>query len=103
MFRLNYAKNLQKLIPVDIYGKCGSLKCGKQFYYGYGQKQTVLLELLEKEYKFYLSIENSLCNDYVSEKLWTALRLNIVPILLGSYNYSELLPPKTYIDIKDDY
>ena len=95
MFRLNYATNLQKFIPVDIYGKCGPLKCEKRTPFRYCS------ELLEKEYKFYLSFENSLCDDYVTEKLWTALRLNIVPIVLGAYNYSELLPPKTYIDIKD--
>ena len=101
MFRINYAKKLQNFIPVDIYGHCGPLKCGPRFVYGKGQVKTTCLELLEKRYKFYLSFENSLCDDYVSEKLWTALRLNIVPIVLGAYNYSELLPPKTYIDIKD--
>ena len=94
MFRLNYVTNLQKFIPVDIYGKCGPLKCEKRTPFRYCS------ELLE-EYKFYLSFENSLCNDYVTEKLWKAIRLNIVPIVLGAYNYSELLPPKTYIDIKD--
>ena len=57
--------------------------------------------MIERDYKFYLSFENSLCDDYVTEKLWNAINMNIVPVVLGAYNYSELLPPKSYIDVKD--
>ena len=30
-----------------------------------------------------------------------AIDNDVVPIVLGGYNYSELLPPHSYIDIKD--
>ena len=59
------------------------------------------MEMVERDYKFYFAFENSICDDYVTEKLWRALRMNIVPVVLGGYNYSELLPQKSYIDIKD--
>ena len=49
----------------------------------------------------YLSFENSLCRDYVTEKLWRILTINVVPVVLGKVNYSAILPPHSYIDVRD--
>lgn len=35
-------------------------------------------------YKFTLSIENSACDDYITEKLWRPLIVGSIPIYLGS-------------------
>lgn len=52
--REDYVKQLSRHIQVDIYGKCGSLWCpatnGKACHL-----------MAAKEYKFYLSFENSIC------------------------------------------
>jgi hypothetical protein len=40
------------------------------------------LALLAK-YKFVIAIENAVCEDYVTEKLWRALHLGAVPLYLG--------------------
>ena len=37
--------------------------------------------LLPREYKFYLSLENDLCTDYLTEKAWNALSLDTVPVV----------------------
>lgn len=95
--RLKFVKNLQKHIQVDVYGSCGKLKCGSRS----DKRNVKCFKTLERDYRFYFSFENSICDDYVTEKLWKALNLNIVPVVMGAYNYSELLPPKSYIDIKD--
>ena len=47
-------KTLSKFMNVDIFGKCGDLKCGK------GRLESCYREMNET-YKFYLSFENSLC------------------------------------------
>ncbi len=65
--RLAYVKELQKYIQVDIYGICGPLQCPIS-------EHKKCLEMLRKKYKFYLSLENSACQDYITEKLWNALR-----------------------------
>lgn len=93
--RGNYVNNLRKHIDVDVYGRCGWLKCDKK------HNEAECMQTLERNYKFYLSFENSICDDYVTEKLWKAIHLNIVPVVMGGFKYSELLPPKSYIDIKD--
>ena len=60
--RRKYAMELSKHIQVDIYGSCGTLTCFRE--------DEICSEKLKKDYKFYLSFENSNCKDYVSEKLF---------------------------------
>jgi hypothetical protein len=59
--RQKYAHELQKYIPVDIYGKCGTMKCPRS-------KENKCLEMLDRDYKFYLAFENANCKDYITEK-----------------------------------
>lgn len=61
--RLDYAKQLQKYIQVDIYGSCGSKRCPRS-------QSKNCFEMLNKEYKFYLAFENSNCQDYITEKFF---------------------------------
>ena len=53
--RENFISKLSKLINIDIYGSCGSLKCTKK------PKDSSCYDVVNKTYKFYLSFENSLC------------------------------------------
>lgn len=87
--RLRYVQELQKHIPVDIYGKCGTLTCT-------GSEQCY--QMLQDNYKFYLSFENSFCEDYVTEKLFNVLRYNVVPVVLGCANYDVIAPPYSVIN-----
>lgn len=93
--RWEYVKELQKHITVDVYGRCGTVKCGGHF-------QTNCPEL--DSYLFYLAFENSNCDEYITEKLWwNAFAKNSIPVIMGASkkSYQKLLPPKSYIDIED--
>ena len=88
-----YVAELRKYIPVDIYGKCGNLSC---------LRNGACFSHINSTYKFYLSFENSICEDYVTEKLYNIMLLGgIVPVVLGGANYSRLLPPHSVIDVMD--
>ncbi|ELU14495.1 hypothetical protein CAPTEDRAFT_65217, partial [Capitella teleta] len=93
-----YAAELGKYIPVDIWGRCGNFSCGHRYQRGDCDK-----EILNKDYKFYLSFENSICEGYVTEKLWRLIMQPItsIPITLGRVAYHNILSERTFLDIKD--
>ena len=92
--RASYVRELQKYIDIDIYGNCGTLKCGNK-----RDRQVECYDMIQKNYKFYLSFENSECIDYVTEKLANVLDLDLVPIVLGGTNYTRDSPPHSVIDV----
>lgn len=55
-------------------------------------------------YKFVLAIENSVCDDYITEKLWRPLIAGVVPIYYGSPSVQDWLPNNnSAILIKEHY
>jgi hypothetical protein len=59
--RNEMVKELQKYIDVEVYGECGTKVCSRNI-------EDECREMAAKNYKFYMSLENSLCLDYVTEK-----------------------------------
>ena len=79
---------------MDIYGSCGSLKCPR--------RDDDCVEMLQKDYKFYLAFENSNCKDYVTEKFFTnALHNGVVPIVMGASveEYAAIAPPHSFLHV----
>ncbi|KAH9364483.1 hypothetical protein HPB48_017773 [Haemaphysalis longicornis] len=89
--REDYVKQLRKYVRVNVYGKCGQLKCPRA-------NSTRCYEMFEEKYFFYLSFENSICRDYVTEKFFNVLEYDIVPVVLGGANYTAIAPPDSFID-----
>ena len=90
-----YAHALKRHIDVDIYGRCGErMFCPRKL-------TRCFTENLPSTYKFYLAFENSLCRDYVTEKLFRTLNTEIVPIVYGATNYSRDTPPHSVINVED--
>jgi hypothetical protein len=57
--------------------------------------------MLQEKYKFYLSFENSLCKEYLTEKVTRPLKNYVVPIVLGGADYATILPHHSYIDVRN--
>ncbi len=51
-------------------------------------------------YSFYLSFENSVCDEYVTEKFFKYLDKEVVPVVLGGADYSRVAPPHSYLDAR---
>ncbi|XP_055691715.1 alpha-(1,3)-fucosyltransferase C-like isoform X2 [Lutzomyia longipalpis] len=92
--RTDLNRIMQTIIDVDVYGKCGSLECPRD-------KKDNCYRLVEQHYFFYFSFENSLCRDYITEKVFNIMSYDVVPVVYGGANYSQHLPPHSYIDAND--
>lgn len=89
--REKFVEELKKHIAVDIYGACGDQKCLPKM-------SAECYQNLSSKYFFYLSFENSICRDYVTEKFFSLLDYPMVPVVFGGGDYRELAPPHSYID-----
>ena len=58
-----------------------------------------------KPYKFYLSFENTKCQEYITEKFFTAVGTEeVIPIALGGTSiedYNNVAPPHSFIHLDD--
>ena len=98
--RLNVMKELSKYIPLDIFGRCGQADPCKM------SADKNCSANLHKQYHFYLSFENSLCEDYISEKFWDRLSepVFMIPVAMGGLSvqeYTEQAPENSFIHLRN--
>lgn len=91
--RVSFYHELRRYVRVDVYGRAG-----RPLPSGDGH----VVRLLER-YQFYLALENSQHTDYITEKLWNAVRAGAVPVVLGPSrkNYERFLPREAFIHVDD--
>jgi len=97
-FRTTFLNYLEKVTNID-YGGSFKNNIGRTIGGHHGS-----LELIDfyKEYKFVLAIENSSGENYITEKLFNALRAGIIPIYWGSQNINQLINEERIIQIHDN-
>ncbi|XP_018013214.1 alpha-(1,3)-fucosyltransferase C-like [Hyalella azteca] len=87
-------EELNYYISVDVYGRCGSMSCSRSI-------QNECYRRAAETYKFYLSFENSLCDDYITEKFFLTARYDILPVVFGLGAYEVVAPPHSFINAFD--
>ncbi|XP_060085044.1 alpha-(1,3)-fucosyltransferase fut-5-like [Ylistrum balloti] len=70
--RYRLVEQLRQHVPVDFYGRCGNLSC---------PRDNAACNDKLRSYKFMIQFENSYCNDYISEKYWSSLSSENIPIV----------------------
>ncbi|XP_028816507.1 GDP-fucose protein O-fucosyltransferase 4 [Denticeps clupeoides] len=103
--RDRYVQELMKYIQVDSYGKClnnmplpqhledTSTATGEEGHF----------MAFVARYKFHLAMENGLCPDYITEKLWRPLHQGCVPVYRGSASVADWLPDSHSAVLVDDF
>lgn len=91
--RINFMSKLMKLVPVDSKGGC--LNNSPQFHGHW----TKIRHNLSNQYKFYISIEKTKEDGYVSEKFETGFLINSIPVYYGPKEADDLINPKAFIHI----
>ena len=86
--RGQYVKRMKNSTEIDIYGACGNSRIKTN-------------DTFQKDYKFYLAFENSLCKDYITEKFFSWYSKDIIVVVRGGADYSKLVPKGTYINAAD--
>lgn len=90
--RVEYYNELKKHIEINAYGNA--------FAKGVSDKEY---SKIVSSCKFYLSFENSIFKDYITEKLYLPMMKGSVPVVLGPprQNYEDHIPPGSFIHIDD--
>ncbi|XP_060676921.1 4-galactosyl-N-acetylglucosaminide 3-alpha-L-fucosyltransferase 9-like [Hemiscyllium ocellatum] len=90
--RVKYYNELYKYIEINTYGQA----------FGDRLSNEKLIPTISK-CKFYLSFENSIHEDYITEKLFNALLAGTVPVVLGPSrkNYENYIPADSFIHVDD--
>ena len=115
--RIEFFRKLSRYKRVDryFYTKQDELKLFKRFFlreaFGNFQINFNLVEYpgedvqssrdnwkIYKDYKFVISFENSVADDYISEKIISAMAGNSVPLYWGTPSVSEYFNPDSFID-----
>ena len=99
-----YVKELMKHMKVDSYGKCVHNKdLPEHLVNPIGGMDAKEFMMLQGRYKFTLVMENAICEDYITEKLWRPLHVGSVPVIFGSPSVQDWLPDKKSGIIVNDF
>ncbi|TRZ03425.1 hypothetical protein DNTS_000419 [Danionella cerebrum] len=103
--RDRYVQELMKHIEIDSYGKCLNNRALPEYLEdtstATGEDRRFMAFVAR--YKFHLALENGLCPDYMTEKLWRPMHQGCVPIYKGSSTVSDWLPNNHSVVLIDDF
>ncbi len=87
--RNKFIKLLNESMPVHLFGECGKACIGDCYKY------------ISQNFKFFLALENSFCEGYLTEKVFNWLNYDIIPIVYGYADYNHYIPKSAYINALD--
>ncbi|VIO98155.1 Uncharacterized protein BM_BM10026 [Brugia malayi] len=85
-----YVEQLRTYINITQHGLCKNSICDEK------------CEVKEAaQHRFYLAFENSVCRDYITEKLFKCFLRLLIPVVLKRSIYEGILPPGSFIAADD--
>jgi len=89
-WRLQLVRELQRYVDIDTFGRCFPGRPRTDPFQSVNNTKLTAMTT----YKMIFALENSICTDYATEKLYAPLLHGAVPIYLGAPNVAELIPAK---------
>ncbi|GMH84241.1 hypothetical protein TL16_g09863 [Triparma laevis f. inornata] len=89
--RLAMMEELSKYMPVHSYGSCLNNKQEPKL----SDVKATNKQMILQRYKFYLSFENNIIKDYVSEKVFDGLLAGSLPVYRGAESIDKFMPSET--------
>ena len=103
-WRKKYIIELMRYLHIDQWGKCFKNTPGQFWKTRHGSFEQEKLNFLNKNpYKFLLAFENTVDNDYVTEKIYHAYLTRSIPIFYGTKAVLDLVPANTSLIYATDY
>jgi len=91
--RQDYVKELMKYMTVSSLGRCINNDDQNKYYQGCdGLSRYEIKSCVMKNFKFYLAFENTMRDDYVTEKFFGAFYSGSLPVYRGAPNVDEFSP-----------
>eukprot|EP00197_Chlamydomonas_leiostraca_P015377 CAMPEP_0202862428 /NCGR_PEP_ID=MMETSP1391-20130828/3471_1 /ASSEMBLY_ACC=CAM_ASM_000867 /TAXON_ID=1034604 /ORGANISM="Chlamydomonas leiostraca, Strain SAG 11-49" /LENGTH=221 /DNA_ID=CAMNT_0049541965 /DNA_START=364 /DNA_END=1026 /DNA_ORIENTATION=+ len=78
---------IRGFLPVHSFGQCDNNMPGSKPGRNFREKIKIM-----RGYLFCVAMENSIAQDYVSEKLYDALAAGCIPLYLGAPNVNDFIP-----------
>jgi hypothetical protein len=94
--RENYISHMMDVLGAERIHKYG--RCGDRNMPG---KSINMAAKLMSQYKFYLAFENTVEDGYITEKLFFALNVPVVPVYLGALNVPNVTVTPSFIKASD--
>ena len=83
---------LGTMMQVNVFGDCGEPAPIPRDVYSNAGHFGEGYNILGKTYPFLFSFENTLCDDYVSERFFMIVDANAIPVVYNGANMSTLAP-----------
>lgn len=90
--REHVVKVLMNYIPVDSPSTC----LNNMYMNDTSNKGKMM-----KSYALYFAFENTIVDDYITEKLWWTFSAGVLPVYLGAPNINEHVPKHSIINVND--
>lgn len=100
-----FVQELMNITKIDSYGSClNNKKLPEKFTHDYlnNLDEDAFLKFVAR-YKFVIAIENGVCDDYVTEKFWRAIKVGTVPIYFGSPSIRDWFPNEKSAILLEDF
>ena len=103
--RDSYVSELMNYIVVDSYGSCLHNKDLPKHLRDPTEENINSADIIElmSKYKFVLTFENSICEDYITEKLWRVFEAGSIPVYKGSPSAKDWAPNDHSVIVIDEF